>query len=63
MKNFVRVLALALVATGAVASIHTSGASAQATVSPRSSMLPIPTCPPDDPSGCGICQLSRHCSK
>jgi hypothetical protein len=63
MKNFVRALALALVATGAVASIHLNSASAQTTVAPRSSVLPIPTCPPDDPTGCGICKFNGSCTK
>jgi hypothetical protein len=63
MKNFVRALVLALVATGAIASIHSNSAVAQANLAPRASALPIPTCPPDDPSGCGMCRLNGNCAK
>ena len=61
MKNLVRVLALALVATGAVASTHTNVSAATATVSARSSALPTPMCPPGDPTGCGVCHFNGSC--
>jgi hypothetical protein len=60
MKMIVRTLALALVVTGAVASAHTNNStSSVAGVGGRSTALPIPMCPPDDPNGCGIGQLSK----
>ena len=61
MKNVVRALALALVATGAVASTMTASAatSAKATLAPNPSALPVATCPPDDPNACGIGQMGR----
>ena len=54
MKLMIRAFVVALVLTGAAASSHIS-ASAQSnkTVLAKSSALPIPTCPPDDPTGCG----------
>jgi hypothetical protein len=58
MKIFVRAFALALVATGAVASVHASN-SATATVSAKVSMPPVPMCPPGDPNGCGIQNLGN----
>ena len=53
MKLIVRIFALSLVVTGAVASTHIANA-AQPTFAARSSAMPIPMCPPDDPNGCGI---------
>ncbi len=61
MKNIVRVLAVALFATGAVASAHTT--SSKITVSPRTGALPVPTCPWNDPTGCGVCQYNGNCLK
>ncbi len=63
MKNIVRALALALVATGAVASAHTTSASAKVNASSRTGALPVPTCPWNDPTGCGICQFNGSCGK
>jgi len=54
MKNLLRALALSLVVTGAVASTHIAKAS-------RVSDLPVPTCPPNDPNACGICQFGGNC--
>ena len=56
MKFFVRTLVVALALTGAIASTHSANASsASATaVSAKTSAFPVPTCPPDDPDGCGI---------
>lgn len=60
MKNLVRVFALALVATGAVASVHTASATTtKNTITPRSSALPTPMCPPGDPNGCGIGDMQQ----
>jgi hypothetical protein len=57
MKHIVRAFVVALVLTGAVASTQTSSASTKTKVTAaRTSMLPVPTCPPDDPNGCGMAQ-------
>lgn len=53
MKLIARIFALSLVVTGAVASAHLANAS-QPAVGTRVSALPIPSCPPSDPTGCGI---------
>lgn len=60
MKTIVRALALALVATGAIASTHIASAS-QPTISSKVSAMPIASCPPSDPNGCGICN-ARACT-
>ena len=60
MKLAIRAFVLALVATGAIASTHIARAS-QASISARTSFMPVPTCPPDDPKGCGICQFNGSC--
>jgi hypothetical protein len=55
MKHIVRAFVVALVLTGAVASTQTSSASTQNKVTAaRVSVLPVPTCPPDDPNACGM---------
>jgi hypothetical protein len=57
MKHIVRAFVVALVLTGAVASTQTSSASTKDKVSvAKVSMLPVPTCPPDDPNACGMAQ-------
>jgi len=53
MKLIARIFALSLVVTGAVASAHIANAS-QPTVHARVSAVPVPTCAPDDPNGCGL---------
>jgi hypothetical protein len=58
MKNVVRALVLALAVIG-FASEHALTAQAKATnttpaVSNNAGMPPMPTCPPNDPNGCGI---------
>ena len=63
MKNVVRVLALSLVVTGALVSNHVNSGLSVSSVSPRTSALPVPTCPPDDPKGCGICAYSGRCTQ
>ena len=60
MKNILRALALSLVVTGAVASTHIAKAS-QPSIGSRVSDLPVPTCPPNDPNACGICQFGGNC--
>lgn len=57
MKTLARAFALALVVTGAAASTHTPSTYTTATLSPRAGALPIPTCPPDGTTSCGIEQF------
>jgi len=55
MKIIVRSLVIALALTGAIATTYANASSAKATVSvAKTSAAPVPTCPPDDPNGCGI---------
>ena len=54
MKVIVRSLVIALAVTGAVATSFTNTASAKATVTAKTSAMPIPNCMPNDPSACGI---------
>jgi hypothetical protein len=55
MKHIIRAFVVVLVLTGAVATTQTSSASTQNKVTAaRTSMLPVPTCPPDDPNVCGM---------
>jgi len=55
MKHIVRAFVAVLVLTGAVASTQTSSASSKnKVVATRVSMLPVPTCAPDDPNACGM---------
>jgi hypothetical protein len=55
MKTIVRAFVVVLVLTGAAATTQTSAASTKNRVTAsRTSMLPIPTCPPDDPNACGL---------
>jgi hypothetical protein len=57
MKLAIRTLVVVLALTGAAATTQTSSASTQNKVTAaRTSMLPIPTCPPDDPNACGMAQ-------
>jgi hypothetical protein len=54
MKNIVRIAAIALVAAGAfVGNSQASKSVASHTVAMHSA-APVPTCPPNDPNGCGI---------
>lgn len=59
MKNIVLAFALSLVATGAVASSQISHNPTSATLTGKISSPPVPTCPPDDPTGCGIATLGK----
>jgi hypothetical protein len=54
MKIIVRTLVIALAVTGAIATTCANAAPAKTTVSAKTSAVPIPMCPPDDPNGCGI---------
>ena len=55
MKIIVRAFVVVLVLSGAAATTQTSSASSQNKVTAaRVSMLPIPTCPPNDPNACGM---------
>jgi hypothetical protein len=55
MKHLVRAVVVVLALTGAVASTQTSSATAKNKVAAvRTSMLPIPSCPPNDPNACGM---------
>ena len=57
MKYIIRTVVVALALTGAVASTQIASASSQPKVtSAKTSAMPIPTCPPDDPNACGIDQ-------
>ena len=57
MKLAIRAFVVVLVLSGAVATTQTSPTSTQGKVTAaRTSMLPIPMCPPDDPNGCGMAQ-------
>ncbi len=55
MKYIVRAFVVALALTGAVASTQISSAKAQTRVTvAKTSAMPVPMCPPDDPNACGI---------
>ncbi len=57
MKTIIRAFVVALVVTGVAATTQTSNAATKNKVAPaRTSMLPVPTCPPNDPNACGIAQ-------
>jgi hypothetical protein len=55
MKHIVHAFVVVLVLTGVAATTQTSNASAKNTVvASRTSMLPVPTCAPNDPNACGM---------
>jgi len=57
MKTMIRAFVVTLVVTGVAATTQTSNASTKNKVTiSRTSMLPVPTCAPDDPNACGIAQ-------
>jgi hypothetical protein len=57
MKIMIRTFVAVLVLTGAAATTQTTAASTTNKVTvARTSMLPIPMCPPDDPNACGMSQ-------
>jgi hypothetical protein len=57
VKIAIRTLVAVLALSGAAATTQTSSASTQNKVTvARTSMLPVPTCAPDDPNACGMAQ-------
>jgi len=57
MKIIIRAFVVVLALTGAAASTQIASASAQTKVSvAKTSAMPVPMCPPDDPNACGITQ-------
>ena len=57
MKVIVRCLVIALAVTGAIATSFANAAPAKASiVASKTSAMPVPRCPPDDPNGCGMTQ-------
>ena len=55
MKTIVRAFVVVLALTGAAASTQRASASSQTKVTvAKTSAMPIPMCPPDDPHACGI---------
>ncbi len=57
MKTVIRAFVVVLALTGAAASTQIASASAQTKVSvAKTSAMPVPMCPPDDPNACGITQ-------
>jgi hypothetical protein len=54
MKIIVRTFVIALALTGAVATVHANGSTAATVNAGKTSAWPVPSCPPNDPNGCGI---------
>ena len=55
MKFIVRSFVVALALTGAIASSYAKAPSAAATAKvAKTSAMPRPTCPPNDPNACGF---------
>jgi hypothetical protein len=55
MKTIVRAFVVVLALTGAAASTQVSTTSTHTKVTiAKNSALPVPTCPPSDPNGCGM---------
>jgi hypothetical protein len=55
MKHVVRAFVVVLVLTGAVTSTQTSSASTKTRMTTaRTSMLPVPSCAPNDPNACNM---------
>jgi hypothetical protein len=55
MNIIVRSLVVALAVTGAIATTAANGSTAKTTVAAaKTSAIPVPTCPYNDPNGCGI---------
>jgi hypothetical protein len=56
MKHVVRAFVAVLVLTGAVATTQTPAATTakNKVTAARTSILPVPVCPPDDPNACGL---------
>ncbi len=57
MKTIIRAFVVVLALTGAAASTQIASASAQTKVTvAKTSAMPIPMCPPNDPNACGMGQ-------
>jgi hypothetical protein len=56
MKIVVRAFVLALAVTGIAATAQISSASTKANVAlpAKTSAMPVPMCPPNDPNACGL---------
>lgn len=55
MKTLIRAFVVVLALTGVAASTQITSASAQTKVTvSKTSAIPVPMCPPDDPDACGI---------
>jgi hypothetical protein len=55
MKHLVRAVVVVLALTGAIATTQISSASTQNKITAnRVSVVPVPTCAPDDPNACGM---------
>ncbi len=54
MKIIVRSFVIALAVTGAIATSYAKPTSATKVTVAKTSAMPVPTCPPDSPTGCGI---------
>ena len=55
MKSIIRAFVVVLALTGAVASTQIASATPQTKViAAKTSAMPVPTCPPDDPNACYI---------
>jgi hypothetical protein len=56
MKIIVRTFVALLVLSGVSATTQTTAAAPSKAIAARTSMLPIPSCAPDDPNACGMSQ-------
>jgi hypothetical protein len=55
MKIIVRSFVIALAVTGAIATSYAKAPSASAQIAvARTSAMPVPSCPPSAPGGCGL---------
>jgi len=54
MKVIVRSLVIALAVTGAVATSFATTSPAKATITAKTSAMPVPACPPGGGEDCGI---------
>jgi len=54
MKHIVRAFVVVLVLTGVAATTQTTSASTKSKAIARTSVLLVPTCPPNDPNACGM---------
>jgi hypothetical protein len=55
MKIVIRSLVIALAVTGAIATTAANGSTAKTTaIAGKTSAMPIPSCPPDGKTSCGL---------